>query len=101
VVVSRIGKASIEGGGPSDALAFAEPLRGAGVAAVEGPGKAAKAFELAEKLGGPAVAFLGDDEIAAGTVTVKVLATREQVTVKPEEAVARLKPLYAELDYRD
>jgi histidyl-tRNA synthetase len=101
VVVSRIGKASIEGGGGSDALAFAERLRGAGVAAVEGPGRAARAFELAEKLGGPAVAFLGDDEIAAGTVTVKFLATRQQFTVKPEEAVALLKPLYTEPEDRN
>jgi histidyl-tRNA synthetase len=101
VVVSRIGRAPMEGGGGSDALAFAERLRGAGIAAVEGPGKAAKAFELAEKLGGPAVAFLGDTEIAAGTVTVKFLATREQVTVKPEEAVALLKPLYTDFEVRD
>lgn len=102
VVVGRIGKASIEGGGPSDALALAERLRGRGIPAVEvSGGKAAKAFELAEKLGSPAVAFLGDDEIAAGTVTVKLLSTREQATVSPDEAIARLRALYYESSNRD
>ena len=62
---------------------------------------AASQAELAEKLGGPAVAFLGDDEIAAGTVTVKLLASREQVTVRPDEAIARLKPLYTGFEDRD
>jgi len=102
VVVVRLGKAPIEGGGERGALALAERLRGADIPAIEGSGgKAAKAFDLAEKLGSPAVAFLGDDELAAGTVTVKLLESREQVTVQPEEAIARLKPLYTEPGNRD
>ena len=44
----------------------------------------------ADKLGIPFVAFLGEDEIAAGKLTLKVLATGEQQTLSPEEAAERI-----------
>lgn len=99
VVVCRIGKEPIEGevGGARGALALAERLRQAGVAAVEGPNKAGRAIELAERIGSAAVVFLGEDELAAGTVTLKVLATREQRTLGPDEAIEVLQALQAEV----
>ena len=43
-------------------------------------------IQYADKLHIPFVAFLGEDEIAAGTVSVKRLATAEQQTLPPEDA---------------
>ena len=43
-------------------------------------------IQYADKLHIPFVAFLGEDEIAAGTVSVKRLATAEQQTLRPEDA---------------
>jgi histidyl-tRNA synthetase len=34
--------------------------------------------------------FLGEDEIAHGTVTLKDLVSGEQVTVSPKDAIARV-----------
>ena len=45
-------------------------------------------IQYADKLAIPYVIFLGEDEIAAGTVTVKELATGQQQTLSPEEAIA-------------
>ncbi|MBQ1264016.1 MAG: histidine--tRNA ligase [Oscillospiraceae bacterium] len=45
-------------------------------------------IQYADKLGIPMVAFLGEDEIAAGTVSVKELATGEQQSVKLDELAA-------------
>ena len=43
-------------------------------------------MSYADKLGIPYAVFLGEDEIAAGTCSVKDLSKGEQVTVTPEEA---------------
>ena len=40
----------------------------------------------ANKLGVPYIVLLGDDEIAAGSCSVKDMRTGEQVTVTPAEA---------------
>ena len=45
-------------------------------------------IQYADKLGIPMVAFLGEDEIAAGAVSVKELATGEQQSVKLDELAA-------------
>ena len=45
-------------------------------------------IQYADKLHIPFVAFLGEDEIAANTVSVKRLATGEQQTLPPEDAAA-------------
>ncbi len=45
----------------------------------------------ADKLGVPYVVFMGDDEIAAGTVALKELATGEQTNTGFDEAVARIR----------
>ena len=44
----------------------------------------------ADKLGIPYVVFLGEDEIAAGTVSLKDLRTGDQVTVPAQDAAARI-----------
>ena len=48
--------------------------------------KLKKAFQRADVLAIPFVAFLGDSELAANVVTLKNQATAEQVQVTPEEA---------------
>ena len=44
----------------------------------------------ADKLGIPYVVFLGEDEIAAGTVSLKDLRTGDQVTVPAQDAAAHI-----------
>ena len=52
------------------------------------PKKFKAKMSYAAKLGVPYVVFLGDDEIAAGTCSVKDMVTSEQVTVSISEAGA-------------
>ena len=53
-------------------------------------------MSYADKLGIPYAVFLGEDEIAAGTCSVKDLGTGEQVTVTATEAAALIKQGLAE-----
>ena len=53
-------------------------------------------MSYADKLGIPYAVFLGEDEIAAGTCSVKDLSKGEQVTVTPAEAAALIKQGLAE-----
>ena len=53
-------------------------------------------MSYADKLGIPYAVFLGEDEIAAGTCSVKDLGKGEQVTVTPAEAAALIKQGLAE-----
>ena len=71
------------------AITFATALRAAGVRAqIHNEKKKFKQkLSYADKLGIPFAAFLGEDEIAQGKVTVKELATGEQSTLTPDEAV--------------
>ena len=48
-------------------------------------------MSYADKLGIPYAVFLGEDEIAAGTCSVKDLSKGEQVTVTAEEAANLIK----------
>ena len=47
-------------------------------------------IQYADKLHIPYVVFLGEDEIAAGTVSLKDLRTGDQVTVPAQDAAARI-----------
>ena len=47
-------------------------------------------MSYADKLSIPYVIFLGEDELAAGTVTCKDMATGEQTTLSREDTVARI-----------
>lgn len=98
----------------SPAISFATALRGAGVRAqLYCENKKFKAkLSYADKLSIPFAAFLGEDEIQAGTVTVKYLAMAQdftpeelgameaeglykQITLPPEEAVAYVQKILA------
>ncbi len=74
------------------AIAFATQLRQAGIRAqVYTEQKKFKAkMNYADKLGIPYVAFLGEDEVAAGAVSVKDMAAGQQVTVPTAEAVTQI-----------
>ncbi len=72
---------------------FATHLRRAGVpcrVSLKARGKLGKQFKAAQAWRIPWVATLGPDEIAGSQVTLKRLATSEQVTVSWDEAVRRL-----------
>ena len=75
------------------AIRFATQLRENGIRAQlyceQKKFKAKMAY--ADKLGIPYAVFLGEDEIAAGTCSVKDLSKGEQVTVTAEEAIAMIK----------
>ena len=49
-----------------------------------------KQMSYANALGVPFVALVGEDEMKAGRVTLKDMATGEQQSLTPEELVARL-----------
>ena len=52
--------------------------------------EAAVRLAYADKLHIPYIIFLGEDEIAAGTVSLKDLRTGEQITVPAQDASARI-----------
>ena len=72
------------------AIALATRLRQAGIRTqlYSEQKKFKQKMAYADKLGVPYCVFLGEDEIAAGTCSVKDMATGQQVTVTPDEAVA-------------
>ena len=55
-------------------------------------------MNYADKLGVPFVIFLGDDEISAGVVACKDMATGEQTKLDPKATIYRIK---AGLDARN
>jgi len=74
------------------AIAFATALRSKGIRTqVYGENKKFKAkMGYADKLGIPYVVFLGEDEIAAGKVTVKDMCSGEQETLSARAAAERI-----------
>jgi histidyl-tRNA synthetase len=74
-------------------LALAGRLRGAGIKAeqVLEPDRLGKQIRYADRKGIPFVLILGPDELAAGQVVLKHLASGEQYTCSEEEAIQRLK----------
>jgi histidyl-tRNA synthetase len=71
----------------ADSLALAASLRGAGlrVDVYPEPDKLGKQFKYASSRGIPFVTVVGDDEQAAGTITVKDLRSGEQQAVSKNE----------------
>jgi histidyl-tRNA synthetase len=57
--------------------------------------KPGKQFKYAETIGVRVAALVGEDEAAAGTVTLKDLKNRAQVTVPRAEAAAETRRLLA------
>ena len=54
-----------------------------------GTGKLKRALETADKIGARAVLIIGDDEIAAGTYTLKTMKTGEQEKLSREQLIER------------
>ena len=94
VLVTFAGKAAREGEAGSALVRVMEELRAAGIPCQEASGRGGKLFELAESLGTPAVVFLGEDELEAGTLSVRTLSNREQRTLPRGEAIAALQAFY-------
>ena len=82
----------------SAAIGFATALRENGIRAqIHGENKKFKQkLSYADKLGIPYVIFLGEDEINAGVVACKDMATGEQTKLEPEATIARIKAGLAE-----
>jgi histidyl-tRNA synthetase len=84
---------AVGGAGPEEAVAFAEELRQAGVAATaelvgRSPGAAMK---RADRAGARWAALLGDEELAAGEVTVKDLRGGGQERLARAVGIERLR----------
>jgi histidyl-tRNA synthetase len=94
VLVSSAGKASSEGDAERGVVVLLEELRGLGLPGQEAGGRGGKLFELAESLESPAVVFLGEDELASDTLSVRILSSREQSKLPRSEALALLRKLY-------
>ncbi len=77
--------------------AFAERLRSAGIKAICYPEavKLQKQFKFADRLGVKAVAVIGPDEAAAGTVTIKNLTDGTQTTCSQEMAIQLVRSIFA------
>lgn len=74
--------------GAERAFVLARELRRAGVGCeIASPGKMDKQFKQAERLKARFGLILGEDELAAGTITVKDLEKRAQSTVTQQELV--------------
>ena len=82
----------------SAAISFATLLRENGIRAqIHGENKKFKQkISYADKLGIPYVIFLGEDEISAGVVACKDMATGEQTKLEPAATVYRIKSGLAE-----
>ena len=75
-------------------FALAQQLRDAGIhAELDHQGRSLKSqFKQADKSGARYVAVLGPDELAAGKVTLRTLATRQEQPVALDALVATLRP---------
>ncbi len=84
--------ATFDAAGAAAALRLAGTLRGAGLRVFVYPDaeKIGKQIKYADSRGIPFVALLGDDEINAGTVTVKNLAAQTQATYDQSAAGAEI-----------
>lgn len=77
-----------------DSLKLAQKLRAAGLNTELYPdsnAKLNKQLKYADKLGIPYALVLGEDEVEKGVVTLKNLATREQLTLTIDEAITKLR----------
>lgn len=92
VIVAWAGGKAPEGALPPT-FALAEELRRHGIAAVDAAGRSGKAlYAYADQLASPCLAFVGEAELAAGTVKLRDTATREEQTLERQAAIARLRP---------
>ena len=85
----------------SPAISFATALRDAGIRAQLHceKKKFKQKLSYADKLSIPFAAFLGEDELSQGKVTMKDLATGQQQTLTPAEAVALVRESLSSLSH--
>jgi len=85
--------ATFDAAGVADGMRLAGQLRASGLRVLlyPDPDKIGKQIKYADGRGIPFVALLGDDEIKAGTVTVKDLAAQTQQTWPQSEAGMRIR----------
>jgi histidyl-tRNA synthetase len=85
--------AMFDAAGAEYAMRVASELRSQGLRVLVYPDadKIGKQIKYADGRGIPFVAIVGEDEIKAGTVTVKNLATQTQKTATPTEAAAEIR----------
>jgi histidyl-tRNA synthetase len=84
--------ATFDASAAGDAMRVADVLRASGLRVLVYPDadKIGKQIKYADGRGIPFVALLGDDEIKAGTVTVKNLKAQTQETCSQSEAAAKI-----------
>ena len=85
---SEVYVARVDDGASGAAFAFVSTLRDAGIAAeTDHQGRSLKSqFKQADRLGARLVAILGPDEVAAGQVKLRDMATKEETTVALSDA---------------
>ena len=88
VLVTRFSPESL-----APAIRIASAFRRAGIETelYPSPAKMAKQFRYADQQGIPYAVVIGPDEEAAGTVALKELSSGAQETLRPEEAIERLR----------
>ena len=81
-------------GAVEPALELGARIRKTGAGVIQGSwGRSLRSqMRSANSLGVPEVVILGEDEVAAGTVTLRDMATRDQSTVSQEEFLKGLEP---------
>jgi len=87
VLVATVGQPFADATG---LVGLLEDLRAAGVPCRDTSASGRKLFELAESLGSTAVVFVGEQEVADGTLSVRDLSTRETETLPRDEAIGGL-----------
>jgi len=75
----------------SAAIAAAAELRGGGIRVELSEGKLKRVFEIANKVEARLVVICGDTEVAAGTLSIKDLGSREQWDFPREELLEQVK----------
>ena len=66
-------------------------MRAAGIRVELGEGKLKRVFEIANKLNARLAVICGENEVAAGEVSIKDMQTFEQTTVRQELLLERVK----------
>lgn len=94
VLLAAAGRLPETADGVSPLAALAERLRAGGVPVVETAARPPRLFDLAAGFASPAVVFVGEDELAAATLAIRVLETKERFVVPLAEAVGRLREFY-------
>ena len=96
MLLAAAGRLPESGDGVSPLTPIAERLRSEGVPVVETGARAPRLFQLAEQLGAPALAFVGEEELARGELSLRELGSREQTRLPFAEAADRLRRYYEE-----